>query len=401
MNNSKKNILIITELFPNESYPYLGSFVYNQLDYLKRYYNITLITPRYFGFRIFYPKKKTLGEFTIYSIRQPSLLLSLARKIFNIRRSKIYSWNSKLMSEKVCKIAKDISGTQHFDLVIGHETGSGDIASLVGKMLNIPSVFHLHGLFEYHKNEFGLKKMQDVVLHLEQTQHIISVSRLAINSYHNNGLKNKNISIVPNLVNENRTNSQLDSYWANVVNNRKVVLAISWLNKEKRIDQVIMLAEKIRSRQDTVILIIGEGEEAAGYRKLIKDKHLEKTVYMVGPVSPAQINAFYGVCDFLVHPSIVDSFSMVCLEAMSFGKPIICTKNIGITEYIKNGREGFIIDPDNLQQLFEKTVILLNSAELGVDMGKIAYETSREFSKEIVGEKIRDIYEEQISSQIK
>jgi len=397
----KKNILVITELFPNESCTYLGSFVYNQLDYLKKYYNITLIVPRYFGFKIFYSRKFIKDGFTVYNMRQPSLFLSIVRRLFDIDKTKISSLSKELINKKISKLAKKINKRKHFDLIVGHESGIGDKSCFVGYELHIPTIFHLHGIFEYHKKGFGEKSMEQILLNLEKANQIISVSNVAINSYKNNGLKNQNISIIPNLIKNEETTVLLDKKWKDIIKNKKVILSVGWLVKEKKVDQIIAMAEKLRQRKDFVVLIIGQGEEENNYAQQIIDKHLENIVYIVGPIKPNKIAAFYKACDFLIHPSTVDSFSMVCLEAMSYGKPIIYNKNIGIAEYIEDGKEGFVVEPNNEQQLFEKTVILLDDNKQKDTMGVAAHNTSLKFKSEIIGEKIKEIYEKQITAKSK
>jgi glycosyltransferase involved in cell wall biosynthesis len=401
MEIKKYNILVITELFPNQEYPYLGSFVYNQLDYLKKYYNITVIAPRFLGFKLFYPKKINENDFTIHNIRQPILPLSIIRRLFNINKSKISSMDKYFIHRKIIRLAKRINKNTKIDLIIGHESGIGDEACFIGNQLNIPSIFHLHGLFNYHQTEFGKNKIDKIILNIEKANQIISVSNIAIESYKQHGLKNKNISIIPNLVNPPKEDSLINEEWGNIIKNKKVILSIGWFVKEKRIEQIIELANNIKDRDDFVVLIIGQGKKEKYYNQLIEEFNLKNKVYIVGPITPEKISFFYQNCYVLIHPSIIDSFSMVCLEAMSYHKPIICTKNIGITEYIKNNKEAFTIDPDNQEQLKEKTLILLNNPELEKNMGENACQTSQKFYKEIIGEKIKTIYDREIQSYIK
>ncbi|NCC70537.1 hypothetical protein EOM09_03065, partial [bacterium] len=199
----KNNILIITELFPNEKFPQLGSFVINQIEYLKKYYNITIITPVYFGFSLFYKKEIQKDEMHIVRIRQPILILSIIRRLFNIPKYKIFSWNKYFVNKKIYKIAKKLDKQKNFKLIIGHESGIGDEACVVAQKLNKSSIFHLHGIYDYHLKSFGKDGMRKILKNINKASHIISVSRIAINSYLNNNLLTENISIIPNTLNKN------------------------------------------------------------------------------------------------------------------------------------------------------------------------------------------------------
>jgi glycosyltransferase involved in cell wall biosynthesis len=90
---------------------------------------------------------------------------------------------------------------------------------------------------------------------------------------------------------------------------------------------------------------------------------------------------------------------MVCLEAMGNRKPIICTKNIGMAEYIKNGKEGFIVEPENDKQLQQRVLELLNDDSLRKSMGDNAFKTASNFYSEIIGEKIKEVYDRAIKSK--
>ena len=147
-----------------------------------------------------------------------------------------------------------------------------------------------------------------------------------------------------------------------------------------------------------IILMIGRGELKTTYQKLIQYNKLEKYIYIVGQVHPAEMMSYYSACDFLVHPSIIESFSMACLEAASAGKPFICTSNIGLTEYITPNKEAFIIPPDNIEALTEKMDILVGDKKLREQMGGAAKQTAEIFTWDRQIHKTLAIYEQLIQA---
>ncbi len=58
-------------------------------------------------------------------------------------------------------------------------------------------------------------------------------------------------------------------------------------------------------------------------------------------VSPA-----YAAADFLLHPTIYDAFGLVVAEAMAHGLPAVVTRAAGITELMRHGESGWIVDGD-------------------------------------------------------
>ena len=233
----KKKILIVTELFPSESCEYLGSFVYNQLNYLKKYYDITIIVPRFFDLRELLFKKNTSrtskNGFNIYYIPRTNLFLLILNRFIYINDQSIYFWNKVWSENKIYSLAKRLHKQDNFSLIIGHESGVGDAGCMVGKKLNIPSVFHLHSIFDYVKKGFGAKSMDKILLNMREANHIISVSQIAINSYIKNGLENKNISIIPNMVNPAITKLSLPIEWLEIVKDKEICYYIRFFGLYK------------------------------------------------------------------------------------------------------------------------------------------------------------------------
>jgi UDP-glucose:(heptosyl)LPS alpha-1,3-glucosyltransferase len=70
-----------------------------------------------------------------------------------------------------------------------------------------------------------------------------------------------------------------------------------------------------------------------------------KNVRFLGPV--ADIPSLYEASDLFILPTIYDPFSNACLEALSFGTPVITTAANGFAEIIESGVHGQVIDRPN------------------------------------------------------
>jgi UDP-glucose:(heptosyl)LPS alpha-1,3-glucosyltransferase len=77
---------------------------------------------------------------------------------------------------------------------------------------------------------------------------------------------------------------------------------------------------------------------------------IDKRVRFVGHC-PDMRNAYFAA-DFLVHPTFYDPCSLVVLEALACGLPVITTRHNGASELLKSGQEGYIIsDPHDHDHL--------------------------------------------------
>jgi len=132
---------------------------------------------------------------------------------------------------------------------------------------------------------------------------------------------------------------------------------------------------------------------------------------------------FYGVifgdCDIYVQPTVVDSFGVSILEAMSTGLPIVCTDDFTLPELVKEGYNGFLVKspvhwydhrfdskkyedlalrvhPETVRELVKKISILIENPELRKRMGRNSLKLVRsgKFSIKERNKKLKRIYEE-------
>jgi len=110
---------------------------------------------------------------------------------------------------------------------------------------------------------------------------------------------------------------------------------------------------------------------------------------------------FYNFSDVFVSCSLEDGFSMVQLQAMACGLPIITTFNTGASELINDGEEGFVLPIKNMSLLKDKINILYNNDKLRNEMSNKSYlKAKNNLSWDLYGEKIIKFYEKIISESL-
>ena len=119
----------------------------------------------------------------------------------------------------------------------------------------------------------------------------------------------------------------------------------------------------------------------------LKDTGLD-LITMLGPLQYDRVDGFFRDLDFSIIPSKSDAFPLVVLESMMNGTPPLLSVNTGVAEYISEGHNGFLFNPEP-----ESIAECLMKAEDSIDslgeMRKAARETYlREFT---VDRYIRDM----------
>lgn len=106
-------------------------------------------------------------------------------------------------------------------------------------------------------------------------------------------------------------------------------------------------------------LLVAGHPNTKPYERLARRLGVEPRVRFAGPVREVK-NCFFA-SDFLVHPTFYDPCSLVVLEALACGLPVITTRYNGAAELLSPPREGFVIaDPHDHEELADRMAALLD-----------------------------------------
>lgn len=126
------------------------------------------------------------------------------------------------------------------------------------------------------------------------------------------------------------------------------------------------------------LLLIGIGEQRQELEAFIKDRNLEERVIWIGWVDYGCLGAYFQQADIFVFPTLEDIWGMVALEAMVFGKPVLCSKWAGAVELVIEGENGYIFDPHKPEELALAMRRFFEHPELIDSMGKQAEQLIRQ-----------------------
>ncbi|MCX5892433.1 MAG: glycosyltransferase family 4 protein, partial [Deltaproteobacteria bacterium] len=136
-----------------------------------------------------------------------------------------------------------------------------------------------------------------------------------------------------------------------------LVLAVGRLVETKGFHLLVAACAQLRQAgRDCHCLIVGEGPEAEGLKKMVKDLGLEDRVELPGRLQPEELLPLFQRADLLAMPSCVrqldqDGIPTVLIEALAMEIPVVATRVSGIPELVKDGETGLLVDPDDLTGL--------------------------------------------------
>lgn len=137
----------------------------------------------------------------------------------------------------------------------------------------------------------------------------------------------------------------------------------------------------IQCKNSIQIMIFGKKSDIGEYNHAFHECIDKSNIQLMGFIPTQDI---YHQIDVLVIPSVYETGSFVCLEAFSFGIPVICRNNYGLRKIVKDSIYGYLCDSDCM--ILEK-IKYINFDEI-LDKKDIIREYAEQFQ---IHEKIKEV----------
>jgi UDP-glucose:(heptosyl)LPS alpha-1,3-glucosyltransferase len=146
-----------------------------------------------------------------------------------------------------------------------------------------------------------------------------------------------------------------------VSDDETVFLMVAHNLKLKNAEAAIRALAAVVARGFRARLVIAGGKRPKPFAALARKLGLEPLVHFVEPAD--DVRSSYAAADACIHPTWYDPCSLVALEALSSGLPLVTTRFNGVSELMNHGVEGFLLDdPADIPGLAECLVSLTNPA---------------------------------------
>lgn len=158
--------------------------------------------------------------------------------------------------------------------------------------------------------------------------------------------------------------------------NAVVALCVGRMAAKKGFDVFIRaLADPILRTQPVIGVMVGDGDEKAGWQRLAEQLGVAARLRWVGSVPKTEIGRYYNMADFLVMPSVnrpADGLNVCVLDAMSCGKPVIGSTAAGNPLAIVHGETGLLTPEQDAVTLAAAMALLAGNPGLRARMGAAA-----------------------------
>ena len=281
------------------------------------------------------------------------------------------------------------------DIIHAHTFLSGLPAIILGKLYKLPVVISEHVFAEKHVYSTSLT--QKVIGVLRRTlarlvlneAGVITVPSYFLRRYLRSIGVVRRIELLPNIVDTSIFHFRNYNYKNE--KNIKKILYVGNIHPIKGIFYLLYALKEIsRRRSDFMLDIIGDGPIKNECMKLVGNLNITDKVIFHGLKPREEIAKYMKECDFLVLPSLWESFGIVLAEAMACGKPVVTTLSGGQREFISKNW-GILIPSGDSAALAKAIEYMLDHCDK-FPSRKISRYVELKFSYEVVSSILNNIY---------
>ena len=199
---------------------------------------------------------------------------------------------------------------------------------------------------------------------------------------------NKNVNVIYNA-------SPIPITQSHYCSDSKTVVSIGQLEDHKGFDLLLKAWKPIDSlHPDWTLHIYGKGSKLEILKQYCKTHNLKSVRFMGLTDKPHEV---YDSAAIYVMCSRFEGLGLVLLEAQSRGLPTVSFDcPYGPSEIINNNKDGFLVPPENIENMTEALLKLIENATLREQYSRAALDNAKKFEKQHIIKKWIDMIEEEV-----
>ncbi len=276
------------------------------------------------------------------------------------------------------------------DIVHAHIVFVADSVLFLKKDYHLPFIITEHWSQTFKTDVTDWVKKQSLVYH--QADSIISVSQALADSL-KESFQIESI-VINNMVSDLFFNSTLVERHDNVF--KFVAVGAFRSDRLKGFDVLVNAFAQAHFSENISLEIIGDGPDRSFIECKIEQYSLKNQVKLLGVKTPEEVSALLCNSNCFVLSSRLETFSIVLIEAMAKGLPVIATRCGGPETFVRK-EDGILVAKENVEELANAMKYMVDHyQEYNAD--EIRHHCHDNFSQNVIADKIIDVYNQIINN---
>jgi glycosyltransferase involved in cell wall biosynthesis len=147
-----------------------------------------------------------------------------------------------------------------------------------------------------------------------------------------------------------------------------VVVWVGRMTGVKDTDAVLEIVATTRDRGiPAVLCMVGDGPDRERLEQVAHDLGIARSTYFAG--YQEDVAGYYRLFDAFVLPSVTEGTPVSAIEALASGTPVVANRVGGVPDVVRDGVDGFLVEPGDIQGAAERIAALASDADLRGRMG--------------------------------
>lgn len=233
---------------------------------------------------------------------------------------------------------------------------------------------------------------------LNESDAVTAVSKSLKEDTYKHFSTTRPIEVIPNFISvpddfQNLDRSLRECY---ATKDEFVLCHVSNFRKVKRVEDVLLVFQKVNAVKPSRLLLVGDGPERYKLEELCRELDLCDSVKFLGKVMDTQ--HVLQISDIFVLPSETESFGLAALEAMAVGVPVISSNTGGIPEVNVHGVTGFLSNVGDVEDMAKNALEIIKDDKTLEQFRKNAQVRARQFDLDSVVQQYEAVYDSLLES---
>jgi N-acetyl-alpha-D-glucosaminyl L-malate synthase BshA len=210
----------------------------------------------------------------------------------------------------------------------------------------------------------------------------------------------KDIRVIYNFVDFERFRKINKDHFKKAIapNGERIIAHTSNFRKVKRVEDVILVFQKVFEKIPSKLLLIGDGPERRHAEDMCRQIGLCDEVRFLGKQDA--VEELLAISDLFIIPSESESFGLAALEAMACEVPVISTDAGGLPEVNIHGKTGFLSKVGDVEEMAQQAITILGDDQVLQQFRQNALEQAERFDIKHILPEYEAYYEEVIEKAV-
>jgi len=180
-----------------------------------------------------------------------------------------------------------------------------------------------------------------------------------------------------NIKNANISKSTISKYMGKmgITQDKPIISQVSRFDKWKDPEGMIRIFRLIKKKVDCKLVLMGsmatddpEGQDI--FENVEKTVGDDKDVHLVMNAPDIAVNALQRASSVVIQRSLKEGFAITVSEALWKGTPVVASSVGGIPSQVIDGKDGYLLEPMDLDGFADKIIHLINNPDVAKKMGQ-------------------------------